>query len=76
MKNINVNELQNNISKVLKEVEDGDVFEVVRYSKPVAYLVSKSDFEKLSSGSDCKRCVSDLREVVSIVKKSKEGIDE
>ncbi|MFA7244067.1 MAG: type II toxin-antitoxin system prevent-host-death family antitoxin [Patescibacteria group bacterium] len=72
MKNINVNELQNNISKVLKEVEDGDVFEVVRYSKPVAYLISKSDFDNLSKQENCKKCVSDLRKVVSIVEKSKE----
>lgn len=68
MKNINVNELQNNISKVLKEVEDGDVFEVVRYSKPVAYLISKKDFDKIAKNSDCKKCVTDLRKIATKIK--------
>lgn len=66
MKNINVNELQNNISKVLKNVENGEVFEVIRYSKPVAYLISKSDFDKIAKNSDCKKCVDDLRKIVQL----------
>ena len=64
MKNINVNELQNEISKVLKEVEDGEVFEVVRYSKPVAYLISQKEYEEFKSGENCKKCVTELRQLV------------
>lgn len=63
MKNINVNELQNKISQVVREVETGEVFEVSRYSKPVAYLVPKEIFEANISGSGCKKCVEDLRKI-------------
>ncbi len=68
MKNINVNELQNNISRVLKEVEGGEVFEVGRYSKPVAYLVSKDNYDKLMSGTNCQKCVEDLRSIKRYIK--------
>lgn len=76
MKKIAINKLQNEISRVVKEVESGETFEVMRYSKPVAYLIPQKDFEELSSGTNCKKCVTDLRQVVSIVKKSKEESNE
>lgn len=63
MKNISTNKLQNDLSKVIKEVEGGEVYQVSRYSDPVAYLVSKDEFEKLIGGQDCKKCVDDLRKL-------------
>jgi prevent-host-death family protein len=69
MKNISTNLLQNQLSKVIKEVEGGEVYQVARYSKPVAYLVSKDCYEELISGHDCKKCVSDLRKIAKEIKK-------
>ena len=63
MKQITTNKLQNDLSKVIKDVEAGEVYEVSRYSKAVAYLVSKEEFEKLATGSECKECMSDLRKI-------------
>ncbi len=68
MKNITTNKLQNDLSKVIKEVESGEVYQVARYSKPVAYLVSKEEFESLIGGQDCKKCVSDLRKIAKNIK--------
>lgn len=64
MKNINLNKLQSKISKVIKEVESGESFEVIRYSKTVAYLISQKEYERLKSGEDCKKCVTELRQLV------------
>ena len=63
MKHITTNKLQNDLSKVIKEVEAGEVYEVSRYSKPVAYLVSKTEFESMVEGQGCKSCMQDLRAI-------------
>lgn len=65
MKSISINKLQTEISRVMREVEDGEVFEVMRYSKPIAFVVSKESFDKLKSGENCKACVSDLRKIAN-----------
>lgn len=66
MKKIAINKLQNEISRVVKEVESGEAFEVMRYSKPAAYLISEKEYERLKSGEDCKKCVNDLRQIVKL----------
>jgi prevent-host-death family protein len=53
MKNITTNKLQSDLSKVIKEVEGGEVYEVARYSKPVAFLISKEKYEELIEKSNC-----------------------
>lgn len=68
MKSITVNKLQTDISKVLREVEAGEAYEVMRYSKPLAYLVSKESFDRLKSGENCKACVEDLRKITKKLK--------
>ncbi len=68
-KTINVNELQSGISKVLKDVQDGDVFEVMRYSEPFAVVLSYDNYLMLKG--ECRKCVQELREVAEIVKKGK-----
>lgn len=66
-KTINVNELQANISEVLNEVKNGEIYEVMRYSEPIAVVLSYEDFLKLRG--ECKRCVEDLRKIAKRVKK-------
>lgn len=63
MKNITTNKLQNELSRVIKEVERGEVYEVSRYSTPVAYLISKDEFENMVEGKGCKKCMEDLRKI-------------
>lgn len=61
IKNINVNELQAEISKILKDVQRGSTYEVMRYSKPIAVVLSYDKYLKLQG--ECKRCVEDLRNI-------------
>lgn len=63
MEKITINKLQNEISSVVREIEGGAVYEVLRYSKPVAYLVPVEEYEKLKAGEDCKKCVTELRSI-------------
>ncbi len=72
MKSINVNKLQSEISKVIKEVQKGQTFEVIRYSEPVAYLVSKKEYE-VCKDHDCAKCLSEIREVAKLAKKGVKG---
>ena len=61
-KTININELQAQISKVIKDAQEGDVYEVMRYSEPVAVVLGYEDYLKLRG--DCHKCVQDLRKLV------------
>jgi len=65
-KTINVNELQAQISKVLQDVQDGETYEVMRYSEPFAVVVSYENYLKLRG--ECKRCIEDLRKIVKKAK--------
>ncbi len=69
MKRITTNKLQTEISKVIKDVDSGEVYEVMRYSTPLAYLISKNDYEKLKSGENCKKCIEDLRRISRQIKR-------
>ena len=68
-KNVNVNELQSKLSQVLKDVQDGDVYEVMRYSEPFAVVLSYENYLMLKG--ECKKCIKELREVAELVKKGK-----
>jgi len=65
MKEITTNQLQGQLSKIIRDVEAGEVYKINRYSKSVAYLVSKKEFEKLITGTECKSCMQDLRKIAS-----------
>lgn len=65
-KTINVNELQAQISKVLKDVQDGETYEVMRYSDPFAVVLSYENYLKLRG--ECKRCIDDLRKIAKKAK--------
>ncbi len=54
MKIININELQAQISRVIRNVEAGESYEVMRYSRPVAVIVPKQ--EHMGGKSDCELC--------------------
>lgn len=60
-KTINVNELQSQISQILKEVQKGNTYEVMRYSETVAVVLGYEDYLKLKG--ECHRCVIDLRKI-------------
>ena len=61
-KTINVNELQSQVSSILKEVQNDTVYEVMRYSEPIAVVVSYEKY--LTLKGECKRCIEDLRKLV------------
>ncbi|AKM82043.1 TPA: prevent-host-death family protein [Candidatus Berkelbacteria bacterium] len=58
---ININELQSQISKIIKDVQDGNTYEVMRYSEPVAVVLGYEDYLKLKG--ECHRCIADLRKI-------------
>jgi hypothetical protein len=39
----------------------GETYQVARYAKPVAYLISEKDYKRLMSGQDCKKCVEEIK---------------
>lgn len=68
MKNININELQAKISQVIKSVEKGEDFEVIRYSKPVAVVIGSKKWEKLQGEllelrGSCRKCVDEFKKL-------------
>ena len=58
----NVENAKKIISKVIKDAQEGDVYEVMRYSEPVAVVLGYEDYLKLRG--DCHKCVQDLRKLV------------
>lgn len=65
MKTININQLQSQISKVMKDVEGGESYEVMRYSRPIAVVIPKG---KRLSENRCDECIAKLDEVIKVVK--------
>ena len=61
IRNINIRELQADASKVVKRAERGEVFEVMRYSHPVAILMSVDEYHNLHQ--ECRGCVEHWREI-------------
>ena len=68
MKSININELQSKISKIIKLVEKGEDFEVIRYSKPVAVVLASKKYEKMLAEinelkGSCRKCVDEFKRI-------------
>jgi len=61
-KTVNVNELQSKVSGILKDVQTDTVYEVMRYSEPIAVVLSYEKYLNLKG--ECKRCIEDLRKLV------------
>ena len=68
MKTININELQAQISRVIRNVEAGETYEVMRYSRPVAVIVPKGDdkSERLS----CELCHEKMDIIIKKLEKT------
>lgn len=64
MKSININQLQAQISAVMKDVERGEVYEVMRYSRPVAVIRPKKD-EAQTGKVRCDECINKMDEILS-----------
>lgn len=64
---VNVNELQSQISSILHRVQNGQIYEVMRYSELIAVVLPYQDYLKMRG--ECKRCVEDLRKIASKAKK-------
>jgi prevent-host-death family protein len=58
---ISIHELQAEASRVIKRSEKGEVFEIMRYSKPVAVLLSVEEYRNLHQ--ECRGCVEHWREI-------------
>lgn len=68
MKTININELQSKVSQIAKEVERGEEFSVVRYSQPVAVIISSKKWEALHDElnrirGSCRHCVEEFKKI-------------
>jgi len=63
MKTININQLQSQISRVMKNVEAGEAYEVMRYSRPIAVIRPKK--ANVNEGSvRCDECLAKMDEVL------------
>jgi antitoxin (DNA-binding transcriptional repressor) of toxin-antitoxin stability system len=65
MKTININQLQAQISRVMKDIEGGEVYEVMRYSRPVA-IISPKTAQK--SETRCDECIEKLDKIMGSMK--------
>lgn len=68
MKTITTNKLQSELSSVIKDVQSGEVYQVNRYSDPVAYVISSEKYHSLVERTECKACINDLRNIASKLK--------
>lgn len=62
MKTININQLQAQISRVMKDVEGGEVYEVMRYSRPIAVISPKGKTSQKENR--CDECIDKLDRVL------------
>ena len=63
---INVNELQNKTSEIVRDLKKGKSYVVLRYSDPVGVLVSYKDYKKLQNLEsdfvhECKACLGAIK---------------
>lgn len=63
---INTNELANKTSEIIRDLEKGTNYIVLRYSDPVGALVSYEDYKKLQNlesefVQECKSCLSKVK---------------
>lgn len=63
MKTININQLQAQISRVMKDVEGGEAYEVMRYSRPIAIIRPKKPTEEPAKVR-CDECIAKIDEVI------------
>ena len=59
---INVNELQAKASQVIKDVQNGEIYEVMRYSEPAAVIIPYIKYEELKG--ECRHCVEEIKQII------------
>lgn len=67
----NQNELKTQTKRVIADVEAGERYVVLRYSKPVAVLLGMEDYCKLAHGDPekCKKCQAEIKETLTKINK-------
>jgi antitoxin (DNA-binding transcriptional repressor) of toxin-antitoxin stability system len=73
MRTININQLQSQISRVMKDVEAGESYEVMRYSKPIAVITAKSAQKK--EKDRCEECINKLDKIIMLLSLKSEKIE-
>lgn len=73
---ININELQNKTSEIVRDLKKGKNYVVLRYSDPVGVLISYKDYKKLQDLEsdfvhECKSCLSATRKQLTKNRKQK-----
>lgn len=63
MRNVNVHELQTNVSHIIRDVEAGNVYQVMRYSQPAAVIISYEEYEGLLG--NCRECIKEIRQAIT-----------
>lgn len=63
---INTNELANKTSEIIRDLNDGTNYVVLRYSDPVGVLISYEDYKKLQNlesdfVKECKSCLKEVK---------------
>lgn len=66
MKTININQLQAQISRVMKDVEGGEIYEVMRYSRPIAIVAPKGSPIK-EAKTECEKCMEKIDKVLEVL---------
>lgn len=66
---VTVHELQAKASKIVKDVQSGSIYKVLRYSQPVAVVMSIDEYECLVG--ECKGCIKDFMQSFEIKPKKK-----
>ena len=51
MAEVSVTQARNTLTRLIREVEDGETVHITRRRRPVAVLVSKDEHERLESGA-------------------------
>jgi antitoxin (DNA-binding transcriptional repressor) of toxin-antitoxin stability system len=71
MKTININQLQAQISRVMKDVEGGEVYEVMRYSRPIA-IVGPKNAPVPDKKTDCQMCIEKMDKILEVLEVPKD----
>ena len=62
VRTININQLQAQISRIMKNVEEGESYEVMRYSRPIAIITPKKEQIAAPGCEECIRKIDELAE--------------
>jgi len=64
-KTVSVHQLQAKASSIIKDVEKGQTYKIMRYSQPAAVLISQEEYECLTG--ECRGCIKQLVDRLQVV---------